>query len=301
MLHFLPAFIKGPLALLGYVVNTLFWFPLVLVVGLVKLLPVAGLRRGCSALLDRIAGLWISINNLNQRLVSRTRVQVRGLEGIKRKDWYLVIANHQSWVDILVLQRLFNRRLPFLKFFLKKELLYVPFLGLAWWALDFPFMNRHSRAEIEKDPSLAGKDIETTRQACEKFRHIPVSVMNFVEGTRFTPHKHRHQKSPYRHLLRPRAGGMAFVLSAMGDKLHKLLDVTICYPKGIPSFWDFLCGRVREIRVEVRVLPIDDGLVGDYFNDADFKEAFQDWVNRLWAEKDETMARLAAPAGQKHN
>ncbi|MED5526181.1 acyltransferase [Gallaecimonas pentaromativorans] len=295
MFAFLPSFIKGPLAVLGYVINTLFWFPLAVGLGVIKLLlPLKAVRVLCNWVLDRIATLWIAINNANSRLFARTRWVVEGLEGIKRKDWYLVVANHQSWVDILVLQRIFNGRIPFIKFFLKKELLYVPFLGLCWWALDFPFMRRHTKAQIAKDPSLAQKDIDTTRQACEKFRHLPVTVMNFVEGTRFTQSKHDHQQSPFTHLLKPKAGGIGFVLSAMGDKLHKLLDVTICYGKEIPSFWDFISGRVKEIKVSIRVLPIDDKLLGDYVGDAEYKARFQEWVNQLWAQKDAELARLKA-------
>ncbi|WKE65601.1 acyltransferase [Gallaecimonas kandeliae] len=293
MLAFLPAFLKGPLAVLGYVLNTLFWFPLAMLLGVIKLLlPITVIRNGCNWLLDRAATLWIAINNANQRLFSRTRWVVEGLEGLKRKDWYLVVANHQSWVDILVLQRLFNGRIPFIKFFLKKELLYVPFLGLCWWALDFPFMRRHSRQQIAENPALAQQDIDTTRAACEKFSQLPVTVMNFVEGTRFTAGKHHKQASPYGHLLKPKAGGIGFVLSAMGDKLHKLLDVTICYGKEIPSFWDFISGKVKTVHVKVRVLPIDDKLLGDYVGDPQYKARFQEWVNQLWADKDATLAQM---------
>lgn len=295
MLAFLPGFLKGPLAMLGYVLNTLFWFPVVVLLGVLKLiLPLPMVRQGCNWLLDGAATLWIGINNVNQRLFSRTRWVVEGIEGLKKKDWYLVVANHQSWVDILVLQRLFNGRIPFIKFFLKKELLYVPFLGLCWWALDFPFMRRHSRAQIAQDPSLAHKDIATTRKACEKFRHMPVTVMNFVEGTRFTPAKHDQQQSPFVHLLKPKAGGIGFVLTAMGDKLHKLLDVTICYGKDIPTFWSYISGQVKEIKVKVRVLPIDDKLLGDYVGDSEYKARFQQWVNELWAQKDAELAQMKA-------
>ena len=110
---------------------------------------------------------------------------------------------------------------PFLKFFLKKELIWVPILGIAWWALDFPFMKRYSAAVLKKRPHLRGKDIEITRQACKKFKSLPVSIMNFVEGTRFTREKHDKQKSPFTHLLKPKAGGIGFVLSTMGEQLQQ--------------------------------------------------------------------------------
>ncbi|MBY5993302.1 acyltransferase [Ferrimonas balearica] len=283
--------LRGLLSFSGYVINTLFWFPWVLSLGLLKLLPIAPLRRLCNWLIDGVASLWIAINNLNQRLLSRTKVVTHALPELSPRQWYLVIANHQSWVDILMLQRLFNGKIPFLKFFLKRELLYVPFLGLCWWALDFPFMRRYSKSFLAKYPHLKGKDQEATRQACEKFQHQPVSIMNFVEGTRFTPIKQAHQQSPFPTLLKPKVGGVALSLDAMGGKLKKLLDVTIYYPGGVPSFWDYLCGRVPQVElvVEERCLAQMNRL--DY-NRREDKGHFQSWLNQIWSEKAGKLAAL---------
>ena len=283
--------VVGAFSAILYVINTLFWSTPILIMSVFTLIPFAPWRRLLSYLLDACATAWISGNNLNQRLTSSTRWQVKGLDQLTRNDWYLVIANHQSWVDILVLQRIFNRQIPFLKFFLKQQLIWVPVLGLVWWALDFPFMRRYSKAFLAKNPHMQGKDMETTRKACEKFRFKPVSIMNFVEGTRFSRQKHDAQASPYRYLLKPRAGGVAFVLSAMGNQLHKLIDVTIDYPHGAPSFWDFISGKVRNINVNVMVTPIQDIVKGgfftdDYFTNPEAKARFQAWLNERWAEKD---------------
>ncbi len=292
MLHFLPRPVSGVLSLLLYVLNTLFWFVPVMLLALLKLPPVARWQSWITWLLDACAVAWISVNNITTRLFTRIRWHVSGLEKLSRQDWYLVLANHQSWADILVLQKVFNRKIPFIKFFLKKELIYVPFLGLCWWALDFPFMQRYSKSFLRQNPHLQGKDIATTRKACRKFRFKPVTIMNFVEGTRFTADKHDKQQSPYRYLLKPKAGGVAFVLGAMGEQLHKILDITIHYPKGIPSFWDYISGKVRDITVQVKVLPVTPDLLGDY-NDAQYRERFQLWVNRLWQQKDQQLAALA--------
>ena len=224
-----------------------------------------------------IGVVWIYFNNCNLRLTNKIHWDVTGVDGLELNEWYLVVANHQSWVDILVLQKIFHRKIPFLKFFLKKELFWVPILGLAWWALDYPFLERSAAAY---------KDIDTTLEACEKFRIIPVSVMNFVEGTRFTIEKHRKQRSPYANLLKPKAGGIAFVLAAMGKQISAILDVTIVYPGGAQNFWSFLCGKVGEIRVRVESLPVGDELLGDYFHDREFRRQFMIWLNELWAEKD---------------
>ena len=211
----------------------------------------------------------------------------------------MVLANHQSWVDILVLQKVFNRRIPLLRFFLKRSLFWVPVLGLAWWALDFPFMGRYSRKQIARNPELGRRDMEATRRACARFRDIPVAVMNFVEGTRFTRAKHDGQGSPFRHLLKPKSGGVAFVLDAMGQGLHALLDVTIVYPGGIPSMLDLMANRVPEVKVLVRERPIPAELVaGDYQGDRAFRARFQQWMNGMWQQKDEDIARLLADTGR---
>ena len=148
----------------------------------------------------------------NQNLTNNTRWDVQGTESLEPSQWYLVLSNHQSWTDIVVLQRIFHRKIPFLKFFIKKELFWLPLLGQAWWALDFPFIKRYSKAKLQRKPHLRGKDLEITRRACKRFQQLPISIMNFVEGTRFTIQKHRQQQSPYTHLLRPKAGGIAAVL-----------------------------------------------------------------------------------------
>jgi len=195
-------------------------------------------------------------------------------------------------VDILVLQRIFYRRIPFLKFFLKQELLYFPVLGQVWWALDFPFMKRYTKQFLEKNPHLRGKDFEITCRACEKFKAMPVSIMNFAEGTRFTAEKHRRQQSPHQNLLCARAGGIAYVLGVMGEQIDVIMDVTIVYPEGHPNFWSFLCGRIKSIRICVNPVPMTEELIGDYMHDSEYRDRIQAWVNRLWIEKDQQMARM---------
>ena len=270
--------------------------PLLLVALLKVLLPVPRLRVACNPLLTGLAESWIGVNNLLWDVFTRTRLTVEGTADLHADGHYLVLANHQSWVDILVLQKVFNRRIPLLRFFLKRQLFWVPLLGMAWWALDFPFMGRYTPKQIARNPALAGRDIAATRRACAKFRAIPVAVMNFVEGTRFTAGKHATQASPYRHLLKPKSGGVAFVLDAMGEGLHGILDVTIAYPGGQPTLVDLLGNRIPEVRVRIRQRPIPAELAGgDYQNDRAFRVRFQQWMNGLWREKDDDLAALLAP------
>ncbi len=288
-----------PILLLIALNTLLHCLPLFAVALFKALLPLAAVRRACNPLLTGLAESWIGVNSAMMGAFTRTRFQADMPATLERDGHYLVLANHQSWVDILVLQKVFNRRIPLLRFFLKRSLFWVPVLGLAWWALDFPFMGRYSRKQIARNPELGRRDMEATRRACARFRDIPVAVMNFVEGTRFTRAKHDGQGSPFRHLLKPKSGGVAFVLDAMGQGLHALLDVTIVYPGGIPSMLDLMADRVPEVKVLVRERPIPAELVaGDYQSDRAFRARFQQWMNGMWQQKDEDIARLLADPGR---
>lgn len=292
------SWIRAVLVLLLLAANTLLHAIPLLVVTLFKaLLPFERIRLACNPMLAGIAESWIGVNTAMVGRFTRTRFHVDEDASLEVDGHYLVLANHQSWVDIVVLQKVFNRRIPLLRFFLKRQLFWVPVLGLAWWALDFPFMGRYTRKQIARNPELGRRDREVTQRACEKFRSIPVAVMNFVEGTRFTPAKHASQASPYRHLLKPKSGGVAFVIDAMGTGLHSILDVTIAYPGGRPTMMDLMGNRIPDVRVRVRQRPIPVELAGgDYQNDRAFRIEFQQWMNGLWQTKDEDVARLLAEA-----
>jgi 1-acyl-sn-glycerol-3-phosphate acyltransferase len=250
-------------------------------------LPVGRLRSLVDRALNALAASWIWINGAWIAAVGRTRWEVSGLAGLRSGRWYLLSCNHQSWVDIFVLQKVFHGRVPLLKFFLKRELIYVPVIGLAWWALDFPFVRRTGGLRGSKE------DVEATRRSCERFKAIPTCVINFLEGTRYTREKAAAQRSPYRHLLKPKAAGMAIALATMGDKFDALLDVTIVYPAGVPSFWDLVSGRLAAVIVTVRELPMPSTLVtSDSPRDPAFRGAVQSWVHELWAEKDRRVDEL---------
>jgi len=300
MLSFLPPVLRGIVAAVLLTLNTIFWCALLFLLALVKLvLPFAAVRRIVDPLLNAVAANWISGNSAWMRLTQQSAWDVAGLEGLHYRGWYMVSANHQSWVDIFVLQHVLNRRIPLLKFFLKQQLIWVPVMGLAWWALDFPFMRRHSDAYLKKHPEKRFEDLETSRRACEKFALVPTSVMNFPEGTRFTTQKHADQRSPYRHLLKPKAGAMALALSVLGEKFRSFVDVTIVYPEGVPTFWEFLCGRMDKVVVRVRLLEVPaDMLQGDYATDPRFRKAIQRWQQERWREKDAQIEALLVAAGK---
>ena len=289
----MPPIVTGIIASLLLLINTLFWACLLFPLTFLKvIIPVAPVRKLLTALLAAVANAWISCNSGWMILTQKMDWTIERPDNLSRNGWYFVLSNHQSWVDILVLQHTLNGRIPLLKFFLKQELIKVPIMGAAWWALDFPFMKRYSKEYLAKHPEMKGKDLETTRAACEKFKDMPTSVMNFLEGTRFTQKKHDETGSPFKHLLKPKAGGMAFAMSAMGDQFQSILDVTINYPDGIPTFWDFMQGKMPRCDVIVEEKPIPAELInGDYETDDSYRLHFQQWVQKLWEEKD---ARLEA-------
>ena len=294
MLSFLPATLRGIIAGLILALNTLICcWPLFALSLLKLLLPIPAVQRALRSGMHWIAETWMAINSFWMDLVGRTRWDVQGRDLVDMRHSYLVSSNHQSWADILVLQYQFNRRMPILKFFLKQELIWVPVIGLCWWALEFPFMKRFSKEYLAKYPEKRGQDLATTRKACERYKTNPVSVFNFLEGTRLTPAKHDQQQSPFRHLLKPKAGGIAFVLDAMGEQLESMVDVTIHYPAGRPTFWDLLCGRIPQVVMRVRKREIPAQFLGrSYDSDAEYRQEFQQWVNQLWQEKDAELEQL---------
>ncbi|WP_060485164.1 acyltransferase [Pseudomonas sp. NBRC 111123] len=274
--------------------NTVVLICPLLVFALLKLvLPGRG-RDYASWAVMWVAETWSEIDKAIFALCIPTQWDVRGVENLRKDTSYLAVSNHQTWVDIPALIESLNRRTPFFKFFLKKELIWVPLLGLAWWGLDYPFMKRYSKAFLEKHPELKGKDLEITKAACELFKRQPVTVVNYLEGTRFTEAKHREQQSPYRYLLKPKAGGVAFVLAALGEQLDALLDVTIVYPGNqAPGFWALLNGSISRVIIDIQVRELDPALWdGDYENDPEFRQSVQAWVNQLWQEKDQRIERL---------
>ena len=291
---------RGVIFFTSLTLNTIVWFVPIFFLAIIKLLlPIPWLRRHISRLLMSIGENWISVNSFLMRYAGSVTLETHGIESLRRDRWYLVMANHQTWVDILILQAVFNRRTPFLKFFIKQELIWFPMLGIAWWAMDMPFMKRFSASYLAKNPHMKGKDLETTRRACEKFRDTPTSVLNFIEGTRFSEQKRLSRKSPYKNLLQPRAGGLAVALSSMGELFNSVVDVTLVYPDGATSFWGMCCGEHVAVVAHVRERKFEHWLVeGNYQMDRDFRKRVHAWLGEIWTEKDEILEKTRGSHGR---
>ena len=270
------------------IANTVFWGIPVHLVALMKLVAwrASWKTTWAKALMRTVQG-WIRGNLFIQEHFLPISWDIRGTEGLRRDDWYMVICNHRTWADIPVMLKALTDRVPFPKIFAKQQMLWIPIIGTALWALDYPFMKRYSRKYLQQHPDRRGLDLETTRQACRKYHFTPVTILNFIEGTRFTLEKHRRQNPSYKNLLRPKAGGLAFAIEAMDGRVNRLLDLTMVYPGGITNFWAYLGGQVRRVIIHIREITIPEHLLqGGYASDPGFRDAFQSWVRQIWQEKD---------------
>ena len=290
----LLAAITLPLSIALTILVTIICSVPIIVAGLIKLLvPIPAVWRSISVFCNFMMYCWCEGLALLLHLNPWLKWDVQGLEGLNKKNWYLLISNHHSWADIVVLCVLFRKHIPMNKYFLKQQLAWVPFIGLACWALDMPFMRRYSRSYLIRHPERRGKDVETTRRSCEKFRAHPTTIVNFVEGSRFTEEKKRETRSPYHNLLPPKAAGIAMALNVLGSQFDKLLNVTLCYPDNhTRPFYDMLSGRLTRIVVRINLVPIGEELHGDYVNDKNFKRRVQRWLNGLWEEKDRQLTDI---------
>jgi 1-acyl-sn-glycerol-3-phosphate acyltransferase len=275
--------------------STLFFFP-IFIIGLIKLIPIQRVRLYCAIAIDYLVRAWTTITVYSVNCLIPIRWKINGLSKFNPKEWYLLVSNHQSWLDILILIHCFNRKIPVLKFFVKEQLKWIPIFGFAWWAMGCPFMKRYSKEYLAKHPHKKGQDIIATQKALKLFNSYPSAVINFIEGTRFSPQKHSIQSSPYQYLLKPKAGGIGQIISGMGKQLKTMIDVTIVYPDNNKSLWNFLCRRMHSICIHIRSIPIPEqfhqsNLASDSL---DIQTAFRDWLNEQWAQKDEIIHSIHA-------
>ena len=285
--------LRGILSFLAVVLNTLFWCIFLLSVAVLKLLvPVEAWKKVCTKIIINVGECWIYCNGLWIKLLHRPELKVEGFESLDRSKWYLSVANHQSWADIFVLQDITNRQIPMLKFFMKHVLIWVPVIGLAWWALDMPFLKRYTKEEIERNPNLRGKDVKEMEKSFSRYSRYPVSIFSFAEGTRFTEEKKIAQNSKFNNLLNPKSGGIGLTLTTM-PYIKVLLDFTIHYESSRRSFWDFLCGRMSKANVRVKEVQIPEYLLGkNYEEDIEFREELKSWMENLWSDKDQYLEEI---------
>jgi len=285
------SFLTGVICFLLLVFNTLFWCIFLLSLAVIKLIiPLESSKRIFTHLIILIGECWIFCNGLWIKAFHNPKWKVEGFEKLDKKNWYLSLANHQSWADIFILQSISNRKIPMLKFFMKDVLIWVPVIGLAWWALDMPFLKRYSEEKIKRNPELRGKDISSMKKSFTRFSRYPVSIFIFAEGTRFSKEKKDLQSSPYSNLLLPKPGGIGLTLSTM-PYINKMIDFSIKYESDKKTFWAFLCGEMNEAIVKVNLIDIPQKLLGgDYSEDEIYRDDLKNWLYDIWQEKDKFLS-----------
>jgi 1-acyl-sn-glycerol-3-phosphate acyltransferase len=278
---------KGILPFLCIVANLCFWLvPLVFLTLLKSIIPARRFQDLLSWLMEWVYRLAVWCDDPILFRIIGIRLEVEGIAAKYPDKFYLIIANHQSWNDIFILQHLFNRKAPVLKFLVKRELIYLPIVGLICFAYEYPFLTRRSIRGFESPQGRSAWDSRKLEKALDKFSRYPASVVNMAEGTRFTREKARIHNSPYKHLLKPRAGGLATILGLLGDRIRAILDVTIVYDCPQPSFWNFLCGRCRRVVVRVKEhAPKEIARVHDF-------HTLAEWLRGIWEKKDREIERI---------
>ena len=296
MFRFLPAPIAGSLAMLLLIVHTTVCACLIVMTAPVKIV-LRPFRKDTKFIPFYRAAyhLWYKALPYYFRLFGTVKINIHLPKNKIEKDKSgLLISNHQSWVDILIVAGALSNKIASPTFFLKQELIWVPIVGLPCWVMDHIFVKRYSKKELEKNPELKGQDIKTAKRKCRKLKNYPTTVINFVEGTRLTSKKYEQSPKKLKHLLPAKAGGINFTLNALGKKITYLLDVSIVYHTDHQDkiMWQILTGRVREIDLHIRNIPLEESLFGNYEKDHIYRENFQNWLNDIWQEKDLIIDKL---------
>jgi len=277
----------GIMSITFLVLNTFILSCLLIPLGIIKFfLPITALKVLFTKFIIKVGELWIFTNKIWVKALHNPKWQIIGKENIKSDGWTIATSNHQSFADIFLLQDITNRKMPMLKFFMKYVLIYVPVIGLSWWALDMPFLKRYTKKQLENNPELRGKDVREMKRALKHYALYPVTVFSFAEGTRFTIKKNLHQKSPFKNLLKPKEGGLATALSLVNE-IDSLIDFTIKFDTKKRSFWDYLCGRMNSVKVIIREIKIPAKFLNiDLLENKILRSEFKDWLHDIWNEKD---------------
>lgn len=231
--------------------------------------------------------LWVFNNRLIIALTNNIKWHIEGDEILATKKSCIVISNHLSWVDILFIGMIYHGKIPITKFFMKHSLIYIPFVGLACYALGMPFLRRYSREQLLKNPALRKTDLDTTRKACQRLTTSPTALINFLEGTRYSEEKAQLAKSPYKHLMPPKAASFALALGQIADKIDYIYNTTLFYPDNQhKAFIDLLKGRMHNVYVNIEIIKSSENLSGDYLTDKEYKHRMTMMARDLWDKKD---------------
>ena len=292
-MHLIKSSLVGFITLILIIIELTIGFGTLAIVNVPRVIfPFKSLKIKLAKISNSIGEYTVYGLKIIMKIMHRDSMQVFDNNEFDKNAWYMAISNHQSWADIFILLVAAHKRIPLLKFFMKKELAWIPFIFLANKTLNMPFVNRHSKKELEKNPNLRNKDYENTLKACKRFLRSPSTIFSYAEGTRNDAAKHKAQNSPYKNLLIPRIGGIATALSAMPN-INVLVDYSVVYKSEKRGAWSFLKGDMKDVKVLVRKYDIPENLKNkNYSTDAEYRENFKNWIEAIWIEKDQEIERL---------
>lgn len=239
------------------------------------------------------AQVWWGLCVVGSEQAYRVRPVFTG-DDVPERENAMIVANHQQMPDILALMMFGwrKKRLGDMKYFVKDVLKYVPGIGWGMLFLDCLFLKRN----WEQDQGAITRTFGRFQE-----ENIPVWLVSFVEGTRITKAKveksreyARSKALPlFENVLLPRTKGFVAAVGGLRRHLNAVYDVTIAYPDGIPTLWQYLKGWVNEIHIHVRRYPMPEVPTEP--------GALADWLLDRFREKDRFLSefhsrRVAASA-----
>lgn len=267
--------------------------PLLVLATLKLIVPHQGFKTFLYRLMLAIYVYAVKVDNILLQRLLGIRFDVNGLEGMDPTRNYLVISNHRSWADILVLQSLLIRGAPIIKFIVKSEIVFIPLVGLICWAYEYPFVKRQSLKDKSRKNDNRKRDLQTIDAQLAVLGKHPTTIINFLEGTRFSLVKSKKHNSPHRHLLKAKAGGLSYILKTFGSQIDTVLDFTLAYDAEEPVFWKFLGGACKQVKVDVRHISMETLLakMGSQLDNISYEDV-SNWLTSFWEEKDQKMERF---------
>ncbi|MDB4042671.1 acetyltransferase [Gammaproteobacteria bacterium] len=285
-------FFIGILTFFAILIILTFAVTLLTTVNIPRIIPNKNLKVLLGSLSNTMGSATVASITAALRILHKLEWDFQIPEDVNTDTWYIAMSNHQSWADIFILLAAGHKKIPLLKFFMKKELQWIPIIYLVHKTIDMPFLNRHSRAQIQANPELKKIDFENAKIAAKRFSRNPSTAFSFAEGTRFTLQKHAAQESPYSNLLKPKVGALAIALSGM-PQVNTLVDFTVMYSSEKRSTWDFLCGDLSKAKVVAKTYALPENLKNRSFEEEhDFRKSFQIFVDAIWLEKQQTIKDL---------
>ena len=262
------------------------------IVNIPRLVPNAKLKQSLGHFSNGIGSKIVELITASLKFLHSIEWEYNIAENLDIENWYIAMSNHQSWADIFILLAAGHKKMPLLKFFMKKELQWIPIIYLVHKTIDMPFLNRHSQKQIEANPELKKLDYQNAETAAKRFSRNPSTAFSFAEGTRFTHDKHLAQASPYKNFLTPKIGALAIALKGM-PQVNELIDFTVIYSTDKRSTWDFLCGEMRQAKVYAKAHEIPETLKGKNFDqEEEYRREFKNFIEKIWKEKQELYTEL---------